>query len=263
MMLFFIGQVFPYLAAGVFIVGMIWRVGTWLRVPVPFQLTLSPAPVTTSGRIWTVGRELLLFSSLWRGDRGLWLWAWLMHVTLAMAIVGHIVGISSLGLQFTAMGVTATQSKALSALMGTGTGLVLFAALFVLLYRRTAIPEVKRLSDPAEYFDLLLILAIVISGLHMRVTSLEVDLVAIRTYMGGILSLQPTAIPHEWIFVSHFFLVNVLLIYIPFSKLVHLAGSFVNRTMLVAAPPVYPTPHTSSVSNNSSNVRLWEGGNSQ
>lgn len=262
-MLFFIGQVFPYLAAGVFIVGMIWRVGTWLRVPVPFTLTLSPAPVTTSGRIWTVGRELLLFSSLWRGDRGLWLWAWLMHVTLAMAIVGHIVGISSLGLQFTAMGVTATQSKALSALMGTGTGLVLFAALFVLLYRRTAIPEVKRLSDPAEYFDLLLILAIVISGLHMRVTSLDVDLVAIRTYMGGILSLQPTDIPHEWIFVSHFFLVNVLLIYIPFSKLVHLAGSFVNRTMLVAAPPVYPTPHTSSVNNNSSNVRLWEGGNSQ
>ncbi len=262
-MLFFIGQIFPYLAAGVLIVGMIWRVGTWLRVTVPFQLTLSPAPVTTSERILTVGRELLLFSSLWRGDRGLWIWAWLMHVTLAMVIIGHIVGISSLGLQFTAVGATTDQSKALSAVMGTGIGIVLFVALFVLLYRRIAIPEVKRLSDPAEYFDLLLILAVVISGLHMRVTSLEVDLVAIRGYMGGILSFQPIAIPREWIFISHFFLVNVLLIYIPFSKLVHLAGAFVNRTMLVAAPPVYPSPNKSSLTNNSSNVRLWEGGSSR
>lgn len=262
-MLFFIGQVFPYLAAGVFIVAMIWRVGTWLRVSVPFPLTLSPAPVTTSERIWMVGRELLLFSSLWRGDRALWLWAWLMHATLAMVIVGHIVGISSLGLQFMSMGVTATQSKTLSAVMGTGTGIMLFTALIALLYRRTAIPEVKRLSDPAEYFDLLLILAIVISGLHMRATSLEVDVVAIRAYMGGILSFQPIAIPHEWIFVSHFILVNVLLIYIPFSKLVHLAGSFVNRTMLAAAPPVYPSPNKSSLTNVSSTVRLWEGGSSQ
>lgn len=262
-MLFFIGQVFPYLAAGVFIVGMIWRVRKWLRVTVPFPLTLSPAPITTSGRIWTVGRELLLFSSLWRGDRTLWLWAWLMHASLAMVVVGHIVGISSFGLQFMFMGITATQSKILSAVMGTGTGIVLFTALVALLYRRTAITEVKRLSDPAEYFDLLLILAIVISGLHMRVTSLEVDLVAIRAYMGGIISLQPIAIPHEWIFVSHFILVNVLLIYIPFSKLVHLVGAFVNRTMLVAAPPVYPSPNKSSLTNVSSTVKLWKGGSSQ
>lgn len=262
-MLFFIGQIFPYLAAGIFLVGMIWRVGTWLRVPVPFQLTLSPVPVTMSGRIWTVGKELLLFSSLWRGDRGLWLWAWLMHATLAMVIVGHIVGISNIGLQFTAMGFTASQSLALSAFMGTSTGIVMLAALCVLLYRRTAVPEVKRLSDPSDYFDLLLILSIVVSGLHMRMTSLDVDLMAIRAYLGGIISFQPTPIPKEWIFVSHFFLVNMLLIYIPFSKLMHLAGSFVNRAMLVAAPPVYPTTIKANSANVSANVRLWEGGKSQ
>lgn len=263
MMLFFIGQILPYLAAGVFIVGMAWRVGKWFRVPVPFQLTLSPAPVTTSGRIGRVCRELLLFPSLWCSDRGLWLWAWLLHGTLAMVIIGHIVGISSLGLQFTAIGFTAEQSLALSALMGTSTGVVMFAALLILLYRRTAVSEVKRLSDPADYFDLLLILAIVVSGLHMRMTSLHVDLLAIRAYLGGIISFQPTPIPTDWIFVSHFFLVNVLLIYIPFSKLVHFAGSIVNQSILVAKPPVYPSPTKANSSNISANVRLWEGGNSQ
>jgi nitrate reductase gamma subunit len=263
MMLFFIGQVFPYLAAGVFIVGMIWRVGKWLRVPVPFQLTLSPAPVTTSGRIGKVCGEILLFPSLWCGDRGLWLWAWLMHVSLVMVIGGHIVGISSIGLQFMDIGFTAGQSLALSALMGTSSGVVMLAALIILLYRRTAVPEIKRLSDPADYFDLLLILAIVVSGLHMRMTSLDMDLMAIRAYLGGILSFHPTPIPKEWIFVSHFFLVNVLLIYIPFSKLVHFAGSIVNQSMLVAPAPVYPSPIRNNSANVSAKVRLWEGGNSQ
>ncbi len=262
-MLFFIGQVFPYLAAAIFIVGMIWRVRTWLKAPVPFPLTLFPAPATTSGRVRRIAGELLLFPSLWRGDRGLWLWAWFMHVTLAMVIGGHIVGISSVGLQFVDLGFTAEQSLALSALMGTSSGLLLFAALIVLLYRRTVIPEVKRLSDPADYFDLLLILAIVVSGLHMRMTSLDVDLLAIRAYLGGILSFHPIPIPHQWIFVSHFFLVNVLLMYFPFSKLVHFVGSMVNQSILAASPPVYPTPNKANYPNLLPSARLWKGGNAQ
>lgn len=262
-MLFFIGQVFPYLAAGIFIVGMIWRVRAWLKVPVPFPLTLFPTSVNISDRIGRVCRELLGFPSLWCGDEGLWPWAWLMHGTLAMVIIGHLVGISALGLQFTAIGFTAGQSLALSALMGTSTGVVMFVALIVLLYRRTAVPVVKRLSDPADYFDLLLLLSIVVSGLHMRMTSLHVDLMAIRAYLAGIISFHPVPIPHEWIFVSHFFLVNVLLIYIPFSKLVHFAGSVVNQIMLAAPPPVYPTPIKANSTNLSASARLWKGGNAQ
>ncbi|WP_371367430.1 hypothetical protein SRRS_13820 [Sporomusa rhizae] len=262
-MLFFIGQVFPYIAAGIFILGMIWRVGTWLKAPLPFPLTLLPAPITSSDRVRRICGELLLFPSIWRSDRGLWLWAWLMHVTLAMVLGGHIVGISSVGLQFTELGFTAEQSLALSALMGTSSGVILLAALIVLLYRRTAIPEVKRLSDPADYFDLLLILAIVVSGLHMRMTSLDVDLLAIRAYLGGILSFHPIPIPHQWIFVSHFFLVNVLLMYFPFSKLVHFVGSMVNQSILAAPPPVYPTPHKANNPNLLPSARLWKGGNAQ
>jgi len=241
-MLFFIGQVFPYIAAGVFIVGMAWRIGTWLKAPVPFQLTLFPAPSSTAGQVAAVGEELLLFKSLRRGDKGLWLWAWLMHVSLAMIIGGHIVGIYFLTQQFTMIGLTPADSSRLSALLGIIAGGVFFVSLLVLLYRRTAIPEVKRLSDPADYFDIMLLLAIVVSGMHMRVTSIEVDLPAIRTYLGALLAFRPIPIPHEWVFVSHYFLINVLLLYFPFSKLIHLAGFIVNRAILVEAPPVYPTP---------------------
>lgn len=238
-MLLFIGQIFPYIAMAVLILGMAWRVRSWLKVPVPFPITIFPAPGTSLGRISAVGKEMLLFSSLRRGDTGLWFWAWVMHVALAMIIAGHIVGIYYVTHQFTLLGLTEQASSRASAIIGSIAGVGLLLALIVLLYRRVAIPEVKRLSDPADYFELLLLLAIVVTGMHMRTVS-EINLPVIREYLGGLIMLHPVAIPPEPIFMSHFFLVNILMIYLPFSKLVHMAGFLVNRAMLVEAPPSYP-----------------------
>jgi nitrate reductase gamma subunit len=240
--LLFLGQALPYIAASVFIGGMAWRITSWLKTPAPFPITLFPAPASATGRIARISRELVLFASLRRGDQGLWIWAWLMHVSLAMIIVGHIVGIYYLTHQFTMIGFSAAVSTELSESFGTVAGFVFFVTLVVLFYRRTAIPEVKRLSDPADYFELLLLLAIVVTGMHMRVTSLaeEVNLVDIRAYMGGLLTLHPVPFPDQPIFISHFFLVNILLMYFPFSKLVHLAGFFVNRLLLTEPAPHYP-----------------------
>ncbi|MDR3591630.1 MAG: respiratory nitrate reductase subunit gamma [Negativicutes bacterium] len=241
-MLYFIGQVLPYIAAGVFIAGVTYRVIGWLRVPVPFQLTLFPAPRDGVGRISAVGTELLFFKSLFKNDKTLWGWAWSLHIALAMVIGGHIVGIYYLMNQFTLIGMTPAASQTMSAVLGTVAGLLLMAALLVLLYRRISIPEVKRLSDPADYVDILFLLLIAVTGNHMRLPTVHVNLPAIKAYMGGLFTLSPVPIPAEWIFVVHFTLVNLFLIYFPFSKMLHFAGYLVTRAMLVEAPPVYPTP---------------------
>jgi len=244
-MLFFIGQVLPYIAAAIFLVGTCLRVAGWLRVPVPFPLTLFPAANTNPGRMLAMGREILFFDSLRRGDRWLWLWSWLMHVSLVFVIIGHIAGIYYLTKQFTLIGFSAEASTSLSVLLGTVFGAVFFIALLVLFYRRITIPEVKRLSDPADYFDLGLLSAIVVTGMYMRLAS-NVDLPAVRAYMAGLLTLHPVPIPQDWRFISHFTLVNILLLYFPFSKLIHMAGIIVNRAMITELPPVYPTPAGSS-----------------
>lgn len=258
-MLYFIGQVFPYIAAAVFVFGMAWRVQRWLKTPVPFPITLFPAPQSPAGRFAAVASELVLFKSLYRGGKGLWFWAWLMHVSLAMIIAGHIVGIYFLTHQFTLIGLSPAKSSELSAFLGIVAGISLFASMLVLLYRRTSIPEVKRLSDPADYFELLLLMAIVITGMHMRTVS-EVNLPAIREYLGSLILLRPVAIPQEGIFISHFLLVNLLMLYFPFSKLVHLAGFVVNRSMLVAAAPEYPTPDRARITEAAQSARVFKGG---
>jgi len=241
-MLYFIGQVLPYIAAGVFLIGVTYRVVGWLKVPVPFQLTLFPAPRDGVGRISAVGIELLFFKSLFKNDKILWLWAWSLHIALAMVIGGHVVGIYYLMNQFTLIGMTPAASQTMSAVLGTSAGLVLMVALMVLFYRRISIPEVKRLSDPADYVDLLFLLSIVITGNHMRLPTVHVHLPAIKAYLGGLFTLTPVPIPTDWVFVVHFTLVNLFLIYFPFSKMIHFAGYLVNRAMLVEAAPVYPTP---------------------
>jgi len=244
-MLFFIGQVLPYIAAAVFIVGTCRRIVIWLRVPVPFPLTLFPAANTNTDRVLAIGREILIFDSLRRGDRWLWLWALLLHISLAFIIIGHIAGIYYLTKQFTLVGLSAEASSTLSAWLGSICGVVFFAALLVLFYRRLTIPEVKRLSDPADYFVLGLLSAIVVTGMYMRLVS-DVDLPAVRAYLGGLFTLHPVPIPQNWIFISHFTLVNILLLYFPFSKLIHMAGIIINRAMITELPPVYPTPTGSS-----------------
>ena len=241
-LLFFIGQVLPYIAGSIFLIGMTCRILRWLKVPVPFQLTIFPAPKDGAGQIAAVGTELLFFKSLYNNDKKLWIWAWLLHVSLALVIFGHVVGIYFLMNQFTLIGFTSAASQALSSTFGTVAGIVLLISLVVLFYRRISEPVVKRLSDPADYFDLILIFSIVITGNHMRLPSVHVDLPAIKAYMGGLLTFSPIAIPDNLIFISHFLLVNILLIYFPFSKLAHLAGFFINRAMLVEKAPVYPTP---------------------
>lgn len=244
-MLYFVGQVLPYIAGVIFILGVSYRIAGWMKVPVPFQLTLFPNPRNGAGRAAAVGTELLLFKSLYKNDRTLWFWAWLLHVSLVLVIGGHIVGIYFLMKQFTLVGLTAEASQAASALLGTVAGLALMIALAALFYRRLSDPEVKRLSDPADFVDLLLLLTVVITGNHMRLTTVHVDLPAIKAYMGNLLALNPTPIPENWVFISHFVLVNIFLIYFPFSKMLHFAGFLVNRSMLVEAPPSYPTPaHT-------------------
>ncbi len=238
-MQFLFAQVLPYVAFATLSIGVGWRTWSWLRKPVPFPLTLD---ATSDGQGLEIAKELGLFASLYRSDRPLWLAAWSMHAALALSVVGHLVGIALLAEQFTYLGASAATSRLISGVSGTGAGLLFVAALLGLLFRRTVIPEVKHLSDPADFFDLRLLLAIAVSGLCLRFPAAGVDLESVRTYLIGLFTFRPAPFPPSWIFAVDFTLVNGLLFYFPFSKLIHVTGAIVCRALLVQAPPVYPTP---------------------
>jgi nitrate reductase gamma subunit len=108
-------------------------------------------------------------------------------------------------------------------------GLVVIALTY-LFVRRVVNPHVRYISLSSDYFPLLLIGGIAISGILMRHV-IRVDLLEVKHYAMSMLTFDPT-IPREvgLIFHVHLFLVCLLLAYFPFSKLMHMPGVFMSPT---------------------------------
>jgi len=113
-------------------------------------------------------------------------------------------------------------------------GAVLLAAIAYLFARRYLVPQLKYISLPADYFPLVLIFSIGLTGILMRYF-IKVDIIGVKQMTLGLAALQPTVVEGVGsIFYIHIFLVSVLFAYFPFSKLVHLAGVFLSPTRNLA-----------------------------
>jgi nitrate reductase gamma subunit len=257
------GIVIPYLAVAVFFVGLVYRVIKWGKAPVPFRIPSTCAqqktlpwikygyaqrldnPTTTAGVIGRMLLEVLFFRSLFRNTRlefgtgerityksakWLWLGAIVFHYTFLVVLLRHlrfftepmpffVPIIESIDGFFQVYTPTLYQS-----------GFLLGAALTFLLLRRLLDNKMRYISLPADYFPLLLILAIAKTGILMRYV-FKADVVSIKELTMGLVSFSPT-LPEgiTVLFYIHLFLVSVLFVYFPFSKLLHMPGVFLSPT---------------------------------
>lgn len=226
------GVIIPYLVIILFLGGIIFRILSWLKVPIPFRLTIFPCPASRAGAAADLVKESIGFKSLWRGAKGLWFMAWLFHISLAFILVGHFFGIGFLGQQFTWFGAGSEASVELSRLLGTYAGVALGLGLILLFIRRFSSPMVRLISSFADYLVLILLLGIMGSGMYMRLFD-EVTYEAVQTYFLGLLTLHPVPLPNHTAFIFHFTLVELLLLYFPYSKLIHSCGLFISRWLIV------------------------------
>ena len=110
------------------------------------------------------------------------------------------------------------------------TDLLFVGALLFLILRRISQPMIRYISLVADYFPLFLILTIGLSGIYMRYFE-RVDVVDIKTLTMGLVSFNPVIPDHIALsFFVHLFLVSTLLVYFPFSKLMHMGGVFLSPT---------------------------------
>jgi nitrate reductase gamma subunit len=107
-------------------------------------------------------------------------------------------------------------------------------ALAYLLLRRLRDPKLRYISQVTDYFALLLLLAIAVSGMLMRYVT-RVDVVAVKRLALGLATFHPV-VPEgvSGFFFVHLLLVSTLAAYIPFSKLMHFGGVFLSPTRNLA-----------------------------
>ncbi|MBI4773964.1 MAG: sulfate reduction electron transfer complex DsrMKJOP subunit DsrM [Deltaproteobacteria bacterium] len=255
------GVIIPYAAILLFFGGMVWRVIKWGRSPVPFRIPTTCGqqktlpwikwnkvenPCTKGGVIIRMLFEVLLFRSLFRNtqldyrqegpraiygsEKFLWLAAIAFHYCFLVIFLRHF-RLFLENVPFFVPWLERVDGWLEVGVPGLYmTDLIILGALGWLFVRRVIIPQIRYISLPADYFPLLLIVGIVISGILMRYF-LRVDVVGIKEFVVSLFSLKPKI--NEGIgtiFYVHLFLVSALIAYFPFSKLVHLGGVFLSPT---------------------------------
>jgi nitrate reductase gamma subunit len=225
---FIVGGVLPYLTIFVFLFGMIYRFSNWFKAPQPGRMTLFPAPESTSGGVLA---ETLLFPSLFKGDRVLWSFSWIFHVTLALVFLGHVrVFTALIDRMLMALGMSTEAIDTMSATAGGAAGIVLLATGVLLLVRRLAIQRVREISGVPDFFALLLLIGIVVTGNRMRFGA-HFDLEQTRAWAWSLFTFSPQ-VPENGAFLIHALLAILLIMYIPFSKILHFGGIFFTQTLV-------------------------------
>jgi len=204
-----------YLAVIVLFAGVGRKIFQYATTPAPLKIPTTPAPTTRAGVVWRLTKEVVFFESLFKASGFTWLFGWLFHAGLFVALLWH--------LRFFV--VSAANWVLLLAPISRLAGIAMVVGLLGLLGRRVFVDRVKAISAPSDYLMLILILLIAGSGLLMRFVP-PADLGAAQLFATGLKSFELSSFTGSVVLLTHLLLVAILLIIFPFSKLLHAPGLF-------------------------------------
>ncbi len=262
-MQYLLGVALPLLALTVFIVGVVWRIVKWAKSPVPFAIPtvggqeksldfIKPnrldAPFTNAAVVGRMALEVGTFRSLFRNTKAvqstenglprltyysskwLWVFALLFHYSMLVILVRHCRFI------FEPVPVLITIVEFVDGIFQINaprfylTDALILAGLGFLLIRRLWDTKLRYISLPADYMALFILLGTAISGIWMRYID-KVDIAQVKVFIMNLATftpVDPTGIGN--IFFIHLTFVCSLLLYFPFSKLMHMGGVFLSPT---------------------------------
>jgi len=214
----------PYLITFLLIVGILYRLLQWVKVKnSPVGLGVFPFRRETRTLLQRV-QEILLFSTLPAVSITFWLASWMMHLSLALMFVGHLRLLFEITPLWTLLRVDVSHVDQVSRWTGSTFGLIFIGAACAVFLRRLMNKNLRVLSFLEDYFALSLLLAIGASGMAMRFWG-DVNIKIYRTFFLSLLQLHPVNPPTDPFFLIHFLLAQILLVYLPFGKLVHFFAS--------------------------------------
>ena len=223
----------PYIAVVVHIGGIAYQVYRWRqRSPVPANLSRHPRPESRIGRLGDALLDMFTMKGLFKVNKLLWVGGFVMHLGLLLLIVGHIRVVTDFYFLWDWLSWGEAETDTFSAVAGTSAGALFAIPLLYLLFRRFA-GKIKILSTPEDYFVLVLLIGIAITGTHMRLV-LDVEQHPMRVFMQGLYKFDWQPVPESSgiSFIWHFALVQLLMIYFPFGKLMHTIGSVFNKMVM-------------------------------
>ncbi|MDO8606701.1 MAG: respiratory nitrate reductase subunit gamma [Phaeospirillum sp.] len=201
------------------VIGLGLKIAQYARTPAPLKIPTTPAPLTKPGVAFRLAREAVVFESLFKANKPLWIFAALFHFGLAVVLVRHVRYFQ------TEVGplVALVQPLALPA------GLAMLIGLLLLLGRRLVLERIRYITGRSDILMLVLLLGIAVTGMFMT-KHVHTDVVAVKAFFTGLLGFEIRSLPGDPLLVVHLLLVAILMIVFPFSKLLHAPGLFFSPT---------------------------------
>lgn len=204
-----------YAATVIFAGGLLLRLRQFFRAPVPLKIATTPAPTTQGGAVFRVLREVVVFESLFKANKWIWLFGWAFHISLALVLFRHLRYFQE----------PVWLPVVLAQPFGIYAGFTMVAALSALWARRIFVPRIRYVSEFSDHLMLALLIAIGLTGLGMKYVA-HTDIIAVKAFFLGWMAFDWQPLPADPLLLTHLGLVAALMIVFPFSKLLHAPGVF-------------------------------------
>ncbi|WP_028841459.1 respiratory nitrate reductase subunit gamma [Thermodesulfobacterium hveragerdense] len=228
--------VFTYVAFLVCVVGIAYRFYRFYKLPVNIRWEVYPVPHEPGEKkqyggsyledvAWYekelkkdhVGewleplKEILWLERVKKYNRyGLWIWSFCLHWGLWLMFLFVVLMLINTKI-FIPLGLIKT-----AGILGYGLGSL---GVLGLLVKRTIHPTLKLYTSPIDRVNLLLLLALFVTGFLMVVS--DEGLKHAFFYFNAILSFAPQETKVKGVVFWHFFIFNIFILYLPFSKFFH------------------------------------------
>lgn len=218
----------PYITIAVFLAGVALRLNRWFAAPKdPGETRIDPVSA-----LRYVVLDVVLFRKTFKTDKVTWLVVLLFHVGAGGILFGHMRGFKLWTAEmFNPLGhwVAEFLVHTLPVYMGW----MFIATQLILLARRGFLEKRQLLSLPNDYGALVLLLITSILGQGMRIFPPEA--IPPETYsvvfIPRLIVLHLEKVPsHHWFFL-HVLFTQLLVMYIPFSKLVHVVSGVISPAL--------------------------------
>jgi nitrate reductase gamma subunit len=215
-----------YIATLLLVAGLVYKIYDYSRTPAPLKIPTTPAPTTQKGVVYRMAKEVVLFESLFKSNKWIWVFGWLFHFGLLLVLLRHLRYFTEPVWSW--VGFIQPFGKYASIMMVVG--------LAGLLVRRFVVDRVRYISTPSDYLMLVLLLAIGMSGMLMTFVA-HTDIVSLKAFFMGLMYFDVQPLPQDPILLAHLALVALLMVIFPISKLLHAPGVFFSPTRNQADNP--------------------------
>ncbi len=204
-----------YAATAILVTGLALKIKSYATTPAPLKIPIMPAPMTKTGVVFRMMREVTFFESLFKSNRWIWILAILFHAGLLLALVRHL----RYFIDPTWSWVVFIQP------FGIYGGMAMVVGLLGLWARRFLVERIRYISGPSDHLMLALLVLIGSTGLAMKFVA-RTDIIQVKVFFLGLLRFDLQPLPADAPLLIHLGAVVTLMIVFPFSKLLHVPGVF-------------------------------------